>query len=120
MLLFRKFVRLQAPQVAQRKVAGAVQVRVLAAAAALTQEQRTSESPPVAGGKQRRGIYGAILINGGKVAVFPPLYLIAEADICQPPPFISFDKPGLVLPHTGGGYAVAHQIAGGEIFRAAP
>ena len=119
-LLLRKLIRPQAPQIPQRKIAGTVQICILAVMAALTQEQRPAKGPAKAGGKQGCGICGAIVIYSGKVAVFPPLYLIAEADICQPPPFISFDKPGLVLPHTGGGYAVAHQIAGGEIFRAAP
>ena len=119
MLLLGEFVRLQAPEVPQGKIAGAIQVRVLAAMAALPQEQGPAKGPAEAGGEQGGGVHGTVLIHRGEVAVFPALHLVAEPHSLQPLVLFLLNGPGHVLPHAGGGHAVAHQVAGGQVLRAA-
>ena len=61
-LLLRKLIRPQAPQVPKRKITRTVQICILAVMAALAQEQRPAKGPAKACGKQWCGIRGAIVI----------------------------------------------------------
>ena len=118
-LLLRKLIRPQAPQIPQRKIAGTVQICILAVMAALAQEQRPAKGPAKAGGKQGCGICSAIVIYSGKVAVLPPSTLLRKRTFASRRRLFPSINRASSSPHAGGGYAVTHQVAGGKILRAA-
>ena len=119
LLLLRQLVGPEAPQVPQGEVPRPVHTGVGTAVAAGPQKQRPAEGPAVLRLVEGMGIHGAVVVDGGEVAVFPALHLVAEADGLELPAPLFLNIAGHVLPHAGGGHPVAHQIAGGQVLRAA-